>query len=76
MFAAEWTTGPVTSTELTASAYLTSRSTIIFEKLVVSQLVKSFSEFDKIRNFLTIVTESYHWILSWTNQILPLILLL
>jgi hypothetical protein len=38
----------MTSTEVTASAYLTSRSRVIFEKIVVSQLVKSFSEFDKI----------------------------
>jgi hypothetical protein len=41
-------TGPMGSTEVTASAYRSSRSRVIFEKLVVSQPVKSFYEFGKI----------------------------
>jgi len=40
--------------------YLTSRDRIVFQKLTVPQLLKTFPEFHEIRRFITVFTTAHH----------------
>jgi len=43
-------------------------STVLLEKLTVTQLVKKFPAFYGPLRFITVFTRTCHWPLSWVNQ--------
>jgi len=48
--------------------YLTPRSRVVLEKLIVTQLVKKFALFYRTRRFITVFTRIRHWSLSCSSR--------
>jgi len=50
--------------------YRTPRSIVVFDKLIVAQLIKKIPAFYGTRRFITVFTSAHHWPLSWARWIL------
>jgi hypothetical protein len=50
---------------------LTSWSRVLLEKLIITQIVKTFTAFCGTWRFITILTTAHHWSLFWARWIQP-----